>query len=157
MITQEYLKREFDYNPNTGWFVNKSGITFGHRNYKGYLMFVIFGKHYRAHRLIWLYVTGEWPKDQLDHINNNKKDNRWINLREASNQNNQFNKFKPKNNTSGAKGVIVRKRKNGILYEAKIKYNQKTITIGYFKTLEEASSAYLERAKQYAKEFANAG
>jgi hypothetical protein len=59
-------------------------------------MFSIDGKQQRVHRLIWLYMTGEWPKDQIDHINNVKHDNRWKNLREADNQLNHYNLPKPK-------------------------------------------------------------
>lgn len=152
-ITQEYLKKEFSYNPDTGWFVSSSGLA-SRKNYKGYILFKIKGKDYRAHRLIWFYVTGKWPKAQIDHENNVKHDNRWINLREANNQLNHYNLLKPKNNTSGAKGVRIVPSGR---FEARIKHNQKTITIGFYKTLEEASNAYLERAKQYAKEFANKG
>lgn len=99
-------------------------------------------------------MTGKWPDNHIDHINNIKNDNRWSNLREANNQLNHYNLLKPKNNTSGAKGV--RKLKTG-KYQARIKYNQKEIYLGVYDTLEEASNVYLNKAKKLAAQFANRG
>lgn len=99
-------------------------------------------------------MTGKWPEGQIDHDNNLKYDNKWINLREANNQLNHYNLLKPKNNTSGAKGV--RRVKNG-KYQARIKHNQKEIYLGLHDTLELASEAYFKKSKELAKEFANAG
>jgi hypothetical protein len=161
MITQKYLKSILHYNPLTGRFAWINGITNnpdnmhnGFLNYKGYLMIQIDGKHYRQHRLAFLYMTGEWPKVQVDHENNIKSDNRWINLRNANNQLNHYNKLKPKNNTSGAKGV--RRLKTG-KFSARIKYNQKEIFLGVHDTLELASEAYFKKAQELANEFANKG
>lgn len=161
MITQEFLKSILKYDPLTGIFTWTNGFINnpeymhnGFVNYKGYLMLQINGKHYRQHRLAWLYMTGEWPKDQIDHKNNIKHDNRWDNLRPSDNQLNHYNLNKPKNNTSGAKGV--RKLKTG-KYQARIKYNQKEIYLGIYDTLELASDAYLAKSQELAKEFANRG
>jgi HNH endonuclease len=99
-------------------------------------------------------MTGQWPKCQIDHINNIKSDNRWINLREANNQLNHYNLIKPKNNTSGAKGV--RKLKNG-KFAARIKFNKMEIYLGIYDSLELASKAYFEKSKELANEFANIG
>lgn len=155
MITIEQLKSLFTYNPITGIFTWNYGITYAiTQNEKGYVLIRIHHKYYRAHRLAWLYMTGDWPKGQIDHDNNIKNDNRWENLREANNQLNHYNLLKPKNNTSGAKGV--RKVKNG-KFQARIKHNQKEIYLGLYETLELASEAYLNKAKELANEFANAG
>lgn len=155
MIERATLLKLYRYDPETGDFFHTNGVACSAiSNEKGYIILHINRKKYRAHRLAWFYMTGEWPEGQIDHDNNIKYDNRWINLREADNQLNHYNLLKPKNNTSGAKGV--RKVKSG-KYETRIKHNQRTISLGVFNTLEEASNAYLDRAKQYANEFANRG
>lgn len=90
---------------------------------------------------------------QCDHISLNRCDNRRANLRVASHAQNNCNKHACKNNTSGAKGVDFRKwdRK----YRARIGFNKKSIHLGNFSTLEEASVAYSIAAKKYHGEFAN--
>lgn len=155
MITQEYLKSILWYDHSTGIFIPINGnLNQPYKNYKGYILIKVKGRAYRAHRLAFLYMTGEWPKGQVDHDNNIKHDNRWLNLRDATNQLNHYNLLKPKNNTSGAKGV--RKVKNG-KFQARIKHNQKEIYLGLYDTLELASAAYFKKSKEIAKEFANQG
>lgn len=161
MITLEYLKSILSYDPKTGRFAwlngnenNPDHMHNGHVNEKGYLLLPIKRRQYRQHRLAWFYMTGEWPKGQIDHKNNIKHDNRWINLRKANNQLNHYNLLKPKNNTSGAKGV--RRLKNG-RFSARIKYNQKEIFLGVFDSLDKASEAYMNKAVEIANEFANNG
>jgi hypothetical protein len=162
ITTQSFLKTFIHYDPDTGaftWILRfkrnfVDGKPLGFKNPKGYLLINFFGTIYRAHRLAFFYMTGEWPKSQVDHENNIKHDNRWLNLRRADNQLNHYNLNKPKNNTSGAKGV--KKLKTG-KYEARIKFNQKEIHIGTFDSLEKASDAYFNKAKEIAREFANIG
>ena len=104
----------------------------------------------RIHRLL-LGATN--PKMQVDHINGNKLDNRKENLRLATNQQNQHNVGKRKNNTSGYKGVSwYRKRKK---WKAAIKHNKKSIHLGYYDTPEEASRAYDKAAVEFFGEFAH--
>lgn len=155
MIEHATLLKHYKYDPENGEFYHANGVacsTFP--NEKGYLLLAINRKQYRVHRLAWFYMTGEWPKGQIDHDNNIKHDNRWLNLREANNQLNHYNLLKPKNNTSGAKGV--KKLKNG-KYSARIKHNKIEIYLGVFNTLELASAAYFKKSQELAKEFANAG
>ena len=112
MITQEYLKSILDYNLDTGiftWKVNKSkrsniGDVAGW-SYNGYVSIEIDNKPYKAHRLAWLYVYGEIPKNLIDHVNNNRADNRISNLRKATYQENSENYKTPKTNKSGVKNV----------------------------------------------------
>lgn len=72
---------------------------------KGYLFGSIFGAKYRAHRVIWALETGNWPVEQIDHINGARDDNRIVNLREVSNAENGRNRRRPDANTSGVVGV----------------------------------------------------
>lgn len=161
MITQEYLKSILWYDPSTGRFAwingninNPVDMHNGWVNDKGYLLIRIGKYVYRQHRLAVFYMTGKWPKNQVDHKDTIKHHNIWDNLREADNQLNHYNLKKPKNNTSGAKGV--RKLKHG-KFSARIKHNQKEIFLGVYNTLELASEAYFNKAKELANEFANAG
>jgi len=78
----------------------------GSINSEGYIHIGIDGTLYKAHRLAWFYVTGELPKDQLDHINGTRTDNRFINLRQACNELNQKNNALRKDNLSGVPGVM---------------------------------------------------
>jgi len=99
MITQDKLKEILDYNQHTGLFTWKKIKKYSNRSVGdiagslslGYVVIGIDKKIYKAHRLAWLYVYGEFPKEQLDHINGNKEDNRICNLREANQSQNNFN------------------------------------------------------------------
>ena len=94
-----------------------------------------------AHRLAWLYVHGAWPEKQLDHINRDKDDNRINNLREVDNKQNQENVGLWSHNTSGYRGVSV--RRNGT-FQADIKLDGKTVCLGVFKTVEDAAIARMK-------------
>ena len=163
MITQERLKEILDYNSETGILTYKistnNRIHIGDivrcRRPDGYLSIQIDNKRYLVHRIIWFWVTGKWPKYQIDHINGIENDNRWCNLREATNQQNNFNKGMRKNNTSGKIGVYRHNRKKP--WAACIVYAGKTCYLGSFYTKEEAYAAYCEAALKYFGEFANFG
>lgn len=148
-LVREYL----DYNPYTGiitWKLNrgkkvKAGSEAGTDNGIGYLAIKLDGKCYKAHRVAWFLKTGEWPKGVIDHINNNRSDNRWENLRVTSVQGNNFNKGIAKNNNSGATGVrFIQSNKK---WRAYIRANKKSHHLGYFTTKEAAEEAY-QKAKQ---------
>ena len=99
-ITQEYLKSILSYDPETGlftWLVQKGaralvGSIAGTIRNNGYLKINIDKQLYYAHRLAHLYMTGEWPKNHIDHINGIKNDNHWCNLREATYSQNNKNR-----------------------------------------------------------------
>jgi len=103
MLTIEYLKSILHYDPNTGiwrWLqapkfgrVEARDIAGSPYKNKQYWCIKIKQKKYAAHRLAWFYMTGEWPEDQIDHINRDGLDNRWNNLRPASNRENQQNRW----------------------------------------------------------------
>jgi hypothetical protein len=112
MITQAKLKELFHYCPDTGiftWLVSagcvKAGAISGSKNSRGYLLIRIGGVRYLSHRLAFLYMNGEFPPRQVDHINGVRVDNRWANLRPVTNSENQRNSKMRENNTSGHIGV----------------------------------------------------
>ncbi len=112
MLTQERLLELIHYNPETGLFSrlggrrsDRVGKVAGSPQGQGYLLIFVDGRRYRAHRLAWFYMTGEWPADGIDHVNNIKTDNRFANLRLATRAQNEMNKPPSRSNTSGVKGV----------------------------------------------------
>jgi hypothetical protein len=120
----------------------------------GYWQICIFGKLYRAHRVIWLMKTGRWPVGDIDHINLDKTDNSWANLREATRQQNSGNTKMRASNTSGFKGVSMCKWKRLNQYRAVIGCGHNFKHIGYFGTAEEAAEAYKLAAKDRYGDFA---
>jgi hypothetical protein len=153
-MTQEELKKLITYDPDTGilkWIKPRNtraakpeNISDGFPHNKGYMQIGINKKRYFVHRIIWLYMTGNFPKYQIDHINGVKTDNRFSNLREVTNQQNNFN--------NKAKGYCFVKDRNK--YLASIYVDGKNISLGLFKTKEEARASYLEaKMKYHGKEF----
>lgn len=143
LITLEELKRQIHYDPKTGIFTwltdaKKGGFKAGRiaksKDTYGYIQISINKKVYKGHRLAWFYMTGEWPKDQIDHINHIRDDNRFENLNECNNQINHRNRPKQRNNKSGTVGV--RFYKNGWTAYIFISGYQKYL--GRFKTENEA-------------------
>jgi len=111
-MTQDELKAVMHYDPQTGIFTRRfrvragkgsaEGTIAGSRDkLSGYLQMWVGCKHYRAHRLAWFYMTGEWPQESLmiDHINGDKADNRFINLRLVTRGENGFNNHKRRSGT----------------------------------------------------------
>ena len=154
-LTAEYLRSVLHYEPETGiftWKVSTSrrvkvGDVAGSPDGRGYLQISVRSRLHRAHRLAWLYVYGVWPKDQIDHINRNRPDNRIANLRDVSHKQNGQNASKPSNNTSGYQGLCWYKRDSKWL--ASITHNYKQIHLGYFTNIEEALSARKAAEKLY--------
>ena len=146
-LTRERLRELLDYDPLTGLFVWKSDMKNGTkvgnvagtvRN--GYIDIGVDGKQRGAHRLAFLWMTGRWPKDKVDHENGVSTDNRWKNLREANSQQNSCNAKLAKNNNSGFRGVS--RHSMCSKYQARIKVCGKTYFLGLYETAEEAAQAY---------------
>lgn len=143
MITQERLKELVLYDPESGSFTclirrggtNKKGREIGSKDH-GYIRITIDGKRYYAHRLAWLYITGEWPLIEIDHANCVRDDNRWCNLREANKTQNGGNVRKKSNNTSGIKGIYWNKYREK--WTAEIMIEQKKIHLGHFTEFNDA-------------------
>lgn len=153
-LTAEYLRCILSYDPKTGAFTwhaprpkIRVGDIAGTPGDEGYIIIKIDAKSYKAHRLAWLYMTGRWPKDQIDHENREKSDNRFDNLRERDNAGNCWNQGIRKNNTSGFKGVHWCKGKRK--WQAAIGVRMKKIHLGFFDDLQKAGRAYLDAAARY--------
>ena len=160
ILTQELLKSQLNYNPDTGvftWAINKNqmkaGDTAGTKDTHGHLQIKILGKLYLAHRLAWLYMNGVWPKECIDHINCIRDDNRFSNLREATKQQNSYNSRIRKTSTTGAAGVNYSKRDKK--YIARCGFNGKRYLIGYFDDFNSALIAREAFAKKHYGEFYN--
>ena len=145
MITQEKLKKIFYYNPETGVFTyktntrnKKKGDIVGTIGSHGYLTVAIKRKHYLLHRLAFIYMIGSFP-EVTDHINHNKLDNRWCNLRDVKTQDNARNISLPCTNTSGCIGVSW--NKSSKRWRAKIRVDKKQVHLGYFSTYSDAVNA----------------
>jgi hypothetical protein len=177
-ITAAQLRAILDYNPQTGvfvwltrppemfaptmsrtaehaceiWNAKFAGTIAGSPNGEGYERIKIFGRPYLAHRLAWLYETGCWPEAQIDHINLDRSDTRFANLREATRSQNKANIRALSTNKSGFKGVYWSKRDKK--WKAAIMVNRKPIFVGLFGSREAASDAYAQAAKQHFGEFA---
>lgn len=160
MITKEELKNNFYYNRRNGVFRAKTkrvGIrglkqAVGSIQKNGYLGICFERKLYYAHRLAWLWVYGEWPNNNIDHKNGNKKDNRIANLRLANPSQNTFWRKLNKNNTSGFRGVCMH-RPSG-KYVAAIKVDWQQIYLGYFSDPKEAARVYDVAAVKHFGTFA---
>lgn len=161
-LTAQYVRDLFDYDPETGELNRRiyrpgrkgsnstlAGNLSGTRRYSA---ISIDGRFYQAHRLIWLVVTGEWPKEHIDHIDGNGANNRWANLREATHSQNLCNTPLRKTNQSGYKGVIFFKPKQK--WRASLQLKGKTHHLGYFETPQEASAAYQRAAVELHGQFA---
>lgn len=150
--TSDDLKKLYRYDPETGLFFRVSkGTLAGKPDDKGYIRIAIWGRCRAAHRLAWLYVHGEWPSDQIDHINGAKDDNRIANLRIATNRQNVQNRPAQANNRLGIRGV--RRHPRTGLYEAWIWVNGKRTFLGCSKDPQIAGEAYAAAAHKYFGEF----
>jgi hypothetical protein len=90
----------------TGWNSSKAGNVAGSIERHGYRVIGINDWVYKAHRLAWLLTHGEFPADEIDHINGDRADNRLCNLRAVSHGDNLRNARRPVHNKSGHVGVI---------------------------------------------------
>lgn len=162
MLTQEQLKSLLSYNSLTGTFtwLKKSnpksniqvGSVAGCVGPDGYTRICINRRQYRGHQLASLYMLGEIK--QLDHVNTNRSDNRWSNLREASQSENVANTSISSRNTTGVKGVTLDKVSG--LYIAQLVVNTKRYR-RCFKALDEASVWIREIREALHKDYCNHG
>ena len=163
MITYKELTDILNYDPDSGiftWRYTRSSRAVknsvaGTLTPDGYISININRHIYRAHRLAWLYCFQEWPLHFIDHINGIRNDNRLDNLREATKLENSYNTKAHKDSSTGVKGVFFNKANNN--YRAQIRYKGQKLSLGSFKTVEEASEAYNTKAMEIHGEFYNKG
>lgn len=150
-IAQARLQELVNYDPLTGiftWRIKRRkcrvGAAAGCKMRNGYIVIRLDDCLYYAHRLAWLYMTGKWPEPTVDHINRERADNRFANLREASLVQNAQNQGK-RNNRTGFTGVYKENNK----WRAEIRANGKRMRLGLFDSPEAAHVAYCEARKKY--------
>ena len=168
-LTHDELLEKLIYNPLTGefrWLVasGRGGrypagkIAGSISKISGYRHIGLggSGKNVLASRLAWFWMTGAWPVHSIDHINHDKADDRWANLREATATQNKANSPLYKNNTSGIKGVSYDASARGSKkWRARISVNGKVTSAGRYATQEEAAQAYWVAAQKQYGEFAS--
>lgn len=163
VLTQQRLRELLDYDASTGVFTRRvrasnsaAGTVAGSLRPSGYVAISVDDKLLRAHQLAWLYMTGEWPNKFIDHVDLNKSNNKWDNLRLATKSQNMMNTTIRANNTTGIKGVSPYRagEKYGKPWQAAIGKDGKSFHVGHFATKEEAASAYARAAETLHGEFA---
>jgi hypothetical protein len=159
LISQELVKALFSYSSETGIFTRKlttgqkaqKGSIAGSLQPSGYILLEINGNTYRAHRVAWLYMYGEFPDRAIDHIDRDRANNSIANLRLATAQENIRNSGLRTDNSTGYRGVSLDKRSGR--YRAYIYLDGKQKSLGYHSTAEDAAAAYNEAAKKLFGEF----
>lgn len=147
MTEQDILKSQYSYNPDTGIFVyalSRSRFLIGEiagcsTSKEKYVRIHFEGKSRQAHRLAFLYMTGKWPEGLVDHLDGDKHNNRWDNLRDTTASVNSRNRLLDKRNKSGITGV--RWCKTSCKWEAYIYANGKSHRLGSFVEKEDAITA----------------
>ena len=155
MITYEEASEAFNYDSKTGIITNKVnrgtrakvGEESGWKTERGYLRLHISGSTYMTHKIAWLLHHGEWPEQDIDHINGIRDDNRISNLRDVSRQENMRNTKKSVKNTSGVTGV--KWHKGGGKWAAAIRILYKDIHLGLFDCFLDAVAARMRAEKEH--------
>lgn len=157
-VDQETLKKLYYYDPCTGIFTRLTTRGLGAAGEEkastshGYIVLNINSKNYPAHRLAWLYMTGEYPIGEVDHRDQDRANNKWNNLRTVTSAQNKANVRKRKNNKSGFRGVSPNGT-SGKPWCAFITINKKAKNLGYYDTPEAAAHAYDAKAREVFGEF----
>ena len=158
--TPEHVRQLVSYDPETGRFVwlprevgrdgslrsvntfnaiyaGRPAFTIDHGN--GYLSSTFFQVKAHAHRVAWVWMMGEWPDGEIDHINGDRSDNRWANLRLVTKSQNMRNAKLRSNNRSGHHGIYWDRSKRR--WAATIKGDGRTLHLGRFVQLNDAVAA----------------
>ena len=152
-ITHSKLKEVVEYDPVSGLFARltrfSSNALIGPISIKpdsnGYIRVMLYGVRYKAHRLAWFYMTGEWPKN-IDHKDGIRNNNKFSNLRSVTHKINCQNQRKPRtNNSAGALGVHYRRGK----FVADIGVDGRTVHLGAFSNVEDASLSYILAKRKF--------
>lgn len=146
-VTADRLRQLLAYEQETGIFrcvraraQLRAGDIAGSRNVNGYWYIGVDRRYYTAHRLAWLFMTGDWPPGDIDHIDGNPLNNRWANLRQVTEHANLQNQRRAhRNSRSGLLGVSP----FGKRWQSRIRVAGRDRHIGTFDTAEQAHLAYL--------------
>lgn len=154
MLSAEKLREALDYDPETGQFTWKKKIAYkvvvgsiAGAECTHYVEIGLYGNTYRGHRLAWLYMTGEWPSGEVDHIDQNKLNNRWNNLRDVGRSENLINQDSPLSykKSCAYRGVF---RSSAGRWFSRLKVNGVIRHLGTYDTPEEAYGKYVEAKAQ---------
>lgn len=151
-MTQGRLKEKLKYCPMTGLFFNASGGGAVGKDMDGYLYHYMDGRNYPLHRLAILYVTGKMPINDVDHINMDRSDNRYENLRECSRSENMMNTKAHKDSRLGIKNVFY--RPDTQKYSVRISVNGKYKSYGCYDDIELAELVAIEARNKFHGEYA---
>lgn len=154
-LTAERLRSVVHYDAESGVITRLSCFQrpdvvgkSAHPHRSGYLRMSIDGYRYFAHHLAWLHTTGELPVGEVDHINGNKSDNRWANLREVTSSVNKQNQRRAKSNSqSGLLGVSWDKKREK--WVARIKVGEKYLGLGRFEDKLDAWRMYVLAKRRF--------
>lgn len=160
LLTQHRLQQLLHYDPDTGaftwksreyppaWNANWAGKRAGKVSPKGYVQISVDGRLHYAHRLAWLYMTGSWPLNQIDHIDGNRAANGFANLRDVPGGVNQQNRrgASRANRTTGLLGVSVCAKTGK--FRAQIKVDGRSLNLGRHDSPEQAHICYLNAKRE---------
>lgn len=148
----EFLRTRVAYDSESGEFTSRIGSpkVLGFKNWAGYVEIDLCQRTFKAHRLAWLYMTGEWPSRTIDHANRVRSDNRFKNLRLASPSEQAANSIRQ--SSRGLKGA-KRTRNKTPGWEANIRVSGKRKYLGVFRSELLAHCAYLEAARFHYGDF----
>lgn len=141
LVFLERPRSEFDA-PGYARHLKLIGKEAGHLDLQGYRCVIVDGRSQKAHKVAWLWMTGEWPfypDYEVDHINRDRSDNRWKNLRKVTKSENQRNANMRSTNKSGVHGVnwVESKQK----WVARIWNGPRHVCLGHFDDLDHAAIA----------------
>lgn len=168
-LTAEEVRRRFRYVKSTGLFIRKVpvmggfkgsavqcpvGSVAGSLHKDGYVYIGINRRLYLAHRLAVLWVTGEWPDEEVDHKNGVRSDNRWLNLRQSSVQQNRMNTLGQMRRKGPYPGVYEVNRASGRHYVAQIKVNGEVLYLGSRRSEIAARQLRIAAERRHFGEFA---
>lgn len=157
VLTAERLRELLHYDPLTGVFTRrvttggryggKAGAVAGTVNDQGYVLISVMSYQYRANRLAWLYMTGEWPTGEVDHKDTVRANNWWANLRDVPTVVNAQNRRRAQSNSkTGLLGASWNSRDRRFV--ARIKVDGTYKSLGGFDTAEAAHAAYVDAKRR---------
>lgn len=160
-MNYDEISKYINYDPVSGklfWKMSRGSRKAGdeaNTTCEGYITIKVNKCSYKGHRIAWLLYYGDWPRGFIDHINQDRSDNRIVNLRDCNRQQNNSNVANRADNRSGVKGVSW-KQSHG-RWCAQISFQGKILHLGLFDCLEEAARVVRDKREELHKEFANHG